>query len=204
MSKVFEKIRRLSSGPGSLVILGIGLAIGAVVFASLASFLVYANSESFCATSCHEMTVNVAAEFKGSIHDKNRTGVRAVCADCHVPHDYLPNYLAKLGLFSDLWGHFITHSIDTKEKFQAKRYELAKRVWVDMKANDSRECRHCHTTAKMNPEKQSDKAKARHEKLHTEGLTCIDCHFAISHNEPDGPGPQELNAENAAAKAMKK
>jgi hypothetical protein len=50
---------------------------------------------------------------------------------------------------SDLWGHYITGSIDTKEKFEAKRYELAKRVWTYMKANDSRECRHCHTTAKM-------------------------------------------------------
>jgi cytochrome c-type protein NapC len=120
--------------------------------------------------------------------------VRATCNDCHVPHEYIPNYLAKLGLFSDMWGHYVTGSIDTKEKFEAKRYELAKRVWVYMKDNDSRECRHCHTTTKMDPEKQSDKAKARHEKGRVEGLTCVDCHFGISHKEPDGPGPQELNA----------
>lgn len=75
---------------------------------------------------------------------------------------------------------------------------MAERVWVYMKENDSCECRHCHTTAKMDPEKLSDKAKLRHEKLRTEGLTCIDCHFAIAHNEPDGPGPQELNAARAA------
>jgi cytochrome c-type protein NapC len=69
-----------------------------------------------------------------------------------------------------------------------------------MKQNDSRECRHCHTTAKMDAEKQTDKAKARHEKLRTEGLTCIDCHFAIAHAEPSGPGPQELFATGAAKK----
>ena len=63
-----------------------------------------------------------------------------------------------------------------------------------MKQNDSRECRHCHTTAKMDPEKLSEKAKSRHEKLRTEGLTCIDCHFAIAHAEPNGPGPKELFA----------
>jgi len=126
--------------------------------------------------------------------------VRAACNDCHVPHDYIPNYLAKLGLFSDLWGHYVTNSIDTPAKFEAKRYELAKRVWVYMKANDSRECRHCHTTAKMDADRQSEKAQARHAKGRTEGLTCIDCHFAIAHKEPDGPGPQELNAANAPKK----
>lgn len=189
-----RKFRGLFSGPGSLITLGVGLGVGVVFFASLGSFMVYANSEQFCAFTCHEMTVTVGAEYKGTIHDSNRTGVRATCNDCHVPHDYIPNYVAKLGLFSDIWGHFVTGSIDTKEKFQAKRYELAKRVWVYMKDNDSRECRHCHTTAKMDPEKQTDKAKARHEKARLEGLTCIDCHFAIAHSEPDGPGPQELTA----------
>lgn len=198
MSKVLEKIRSWGSRPGSLAVLGVGLAVGLVFFASTASFMVYANSENFCANACHEMTATVAVEYKGSIHDSNRTGVRATCSDCHVPHEYIPNYVAKLGILSDLWGHFVTGSIDTKEKFEAKRYELAKRVWVYMKENDSRECRHCHTTAKMDPEKQSEKAQKRHEKLRTEGLTCIDCHFAISHKEPDGPGPQELNTANAA------
>ena len=198
MSKVIEKIRSWGSAPGSLVVLGVGLAVGLVLFASAASFMVYANSENFCANSCHEMTSTVAIEYKGSIHDTNRSGVRATCNDCHVPHGYIPNYIAKLGLFSDLWGHFVTNSIDTKEKFEAKRYELAKRVWVNMKENDSRECRHCHTTTKMDPERQSEKAQKRHEKGRAEGLTCIDCHFAISHNEPDGPGPRELNAATSA------
>lgn len=197
MSRLLDKVRGLrgwSSRPGSLAVLGMGLAIGLVIFASLGSFMVYANSEKFCATSCHEMASTVALEYKDSIHDNNRTGVRATCPDCHVPHGYIPNYIAKLGLFDDVWGHFVTGSINTKEKFEAKRYELAKRVWVYMKENDSRECRHCHTSAKMDPEKQTEKAQRRHEKGRAEGFTCIDCHFAISHNEPDGPGPQELNA----------
>jgi len=200
MSKVLEKIRGWAFGNGSLGVLAVGLGAGMIVLASTGTFMVYANSENFCANACHEMTTTVAVEYKGSIHDTNRSGVRATCNDCHVPHGYIPNYIAKLGLFNDYWGHFVTGSIDTKEKFEAKRYELAKRVWVDMKANDSRECRHCHTTAKMDPERQSDKAKKRHEKGRNEGLTCIDCHFAISHKEPDGPGPQELNAANAAKK----
>ncbi len=193
MLKVIEKFRALASRRGSIVVLAVGLILGLTAFFSAGSFMVYANSEKFCATSCHEMSY-LAVEHKGTIHDTNRTGVRATCNDCHVPHGYITNYLAKLNLFNDYWGHFVTHSIDSKEKFEAKRSELAVKVWVYMKQNDSRECRHCHTSAKMDAEKQTEKAKARHEKLRTEGLTCIDCHFAIAHAEPNGPGPKELFA----------
>lgn len=196
MSKVLEKIRSWGSAPGALGVLGLGLGVGLIIFASLGAFMVHANSENFCANACHEMTIHMAAEYKDSVHDKNRTGVRATCNDCHVPHGYIPNYIAKLGLLNDWWGHYVTGSIDTKEKFEAKRYELAKRVWLYMKANDSRECRHCHNSGKMDPEKQTEKAQARHAKAKKEGLTCIDCHFGISHKEPEGPGPQELNADN--------
>jgi cytochrome c-type protein NapC len=197
MLKVFQKFRNWGSGPGSLAVLFLGLFAGALAFGSVGSFMVYANSEHFCANACHEMS-QLQKEHKGTVHDVNRSGVRATCNDCHVPHAYIPNYLAKLGLWSDVWGHFVTRSINTPEKFEAKRYELAKRVWLDMKKNDSRECRHCHTTAKMNPDKQSEKALRRHEKGRQDGLTCIDCHFAMSHKEPDGPGPQELGAPQAA------
>ena len=197
MLKVIEKFRALASRRGSILVLAVGLILGLTAFFSAGSFMVYANSEKFCATSCHEMSY-LATEHKGTIHDKNRTGVRATCNDCHVPHGYITNYLAKLNLFNDYWGHFVTHSIDSKEKFEAKRAELAVKVWVYMKQNDSRECRHCHTTAKMDAEKQTEKARARHEKLRTEGLTCIDCHFAIAHTEPSGPGPKELFAAGPA------
>ncbi|MCX7148921.1 MAG: NapC/NirT family cytochrome c [Rhodocyclales bacterium] len=200
MSKFLEKIRSWASGSGSLGVLVAGLVAGLVVLASTGTFMVYANSENFCANACHEMTSTVAVEYKGSIHDTSRSGVRATCNDCHVPHGYIPNYIAKLGLLSDLWGHFVTGSIDTKEKFEAKRSELAKRVWVDMKANDSRECRHCHNSGKMDPKRVSEKAQKRHDKGRVEGLTCIECHFAISHNEPEGPGPQEIFAAEAAKK----
>jgi cytochrome c-type protein NapC len=44
----------------------------------------------------------------------------------------------------------------------------------------------------MEPEKQTEKARARHAKAQKEGTSCIDCHFGIAHTEPDGPGPQEL------------
>jgi len=99
--------------------------------------------------------------------------------------------LRKLGATFELWGHF-RGVINTKEKFEAHRYELAKRVWTRMKKTDSLECRNCHKDAAMSAELQSEKAQNRHAKGKAEGLTCIDCHYAIAHDEPDGPGPQEI------------
>lgn len=180
---------------GPVAVLGLGLVVGGLFVIGFTETLIYTSTEKFCSTTCHEMANNVAVEYKGSVHDTNRTGVRATCPDCHVPKSTIPLYFRKMGALHDLWGHWVTGSIDTKEKFEAERYKLAKRVWVYMKFNDSRECRNCHTAAKMSAERQSEKAQKRHEKAVKEKLTCIDCHFAISHNEPEGPGPQEIKVE---------
>jgi cytochrome c-type protein NapC len=179
----------------SRIRLGLGVALAVLLVAGSlmaggAAGLAWTNTEGFC-ISCHEMRDNVYAEFKDTIHDRNRSGVRAVCSDCHVPREPLPMLQRKVRATFELWGHFIG-AIDTKEKFEKQRYELAKRVWTRMKLTDSHECRNCHHATAMDPDKQSDKAKARHAKGRAEGKTCIDCHFGIAHREPDGPGPQEL------------
>jgi cytochrome c-type protein NapC len=104
--------------------------------------------------------------------------------------------LRKVRATFELWGH-LTGVIDTKEKFEAHRYELAKRVWVRMKETDSLECRNCHHENAWNLDTQSERAKNRHAKGKAEGKTCIDCHFGIAHKEPEGgPGPQELKTGN--------
>ena len=178
---------RVTLGAG---VLAVTLGISFVMLTAGAWGLAWTNTEEFC-IGCHEMRENVYAEFKGTIHDKNRSGVRAICANCHVPHEPVALIKRKMRASLELWGHF-TGAIDTKEKFQAKRYELATRVWTRMKQTDSLECRNCHHNDAMDPDKQTDKAKARHARMKSEGLTCIDCHFGIAHNEPDGPGPREM------------
>ena len=71
----------------SRVTLTAGVVTTALVVAGLlmtagAAGLAWTNTEQFC-IGCHEMKNNVYAEFKGTIHDTNRSGVRAVCSDCH-------------------------------------------------------------------------------------------------------------------------
>lgn len=176
-----------------LVVAAVAVVIGgSLVFAGAAG-LAWTNTETFC-IGCHEMRDNVYVEFKDTIHDKNRTGVRATCPDCHVPREPAAMMKRKVQATFELYGHFITSVIDTREKFEAHRCELATRVWTRMKATDSLECRNCHHDEAWNPDLQSEKSKNRHAKGRSDGKTCIDCHFGIAHTEPPGdcPGPQDL------------
>lgn len=194
--KIWEAIRGDSGRPGKIalrllvtfVVLFVG---GVLIMGTGAGIIAYTNTEQFCGYMCHEMTDNVVKEFKGTIHDVNRSGVRATCSDCHVPREPIDMLKRKVSATFELWGK-LTGVIDTPEKFEAHRAAMAQKVWRRMKLSDSLECRNCHKDASMSAEKQTEKARARHEKAKRENLTCIDCHYAIAHDEPEGPGPQEM------------
>jgi cytochrome c-type protein NapC len=164
--------------------------IGGTLMAAGAAGLAWTNTEKFC-IGCHEMRDNPYAEFQGTIHDTNRSGVRAICADCHVPREPGPMLVRKVKATFELWG-WLTGKINTPEKYEAHRYTMAKRVWTRMIRTDSLECRNCHTETAMSLELQSERAQTRHARMKTEDITCIDCHFGIAHGEPEGPGPQEI------------
>jgi cytochrome c-type protein NapC len=195
LDRLRERLGRYSPLKLAVVAGLLGLVVGVGLLAGTAAGLAHTNTEKFC-ISCHEMKDNVYAEYKGTIHDTNRSGVRATCPDCHVPHELGPKLVRKAKASAEVWGT-ITGKIDTKEKFEKHRYEMASNEWRQMKATDSRECRNCHTREAMSQEKQTEKAWARHQKAKAEGKTCIECHFGIAHQEPDGPGPQELFAKPA-------
>jgi cytochrome c-type protein NapC len=170
------------------LVLLFSLVVGGALIGAGAATLHFTGTEKFC-SSCH--TNDAAAEFKDTIHDKNRTGVRAACADCHLPREFVPMMVRKVQAAREVWGH-IAGTIDTKEKYDKHRHAMAVSEWTRMKKNDSQECRNCHTPEAMDPEKQSETARARHAKAKAERTTCIDCHFGIAHTEPDGPGPREI------------
>lgn len=142
------------------------------------------NTESFCIT-CHEMALNVYREYKGTIHDANPSGVRATCPDCHVPREWVHKIIRKIQATNELYHHALG-SIDTREKFEAKRLELARNVWTAMKTTDSRECRNCHNFDAMDFTQQRSRARNRHQQALDEGRTCIDCHKGIAHKLPAG------------------
>ena len=162
-----------------------------IVFLASALFFGGANvaldstsSIEFC-TSCHSMKTNYE-EYKETIHFKSPSGVRATCSDCHVPKPLGPKLLAKLIAAKDVY-HEIVGTIDTDEKFEARRWEMANRVWKKMKETDSRECRSCHKFDAMELKEQDRIARKKHESMQEKGKTCIDCHKGIAHEEPDEP-----------------
>lgn len=140
------------------------------------------NTEAFC-ISCHVMRNNVYEEYVTTSHFHNRTGVRASCPDCHVPREWIHKVVRKVRATNELL-HWLIGSIDTREKFEAKRSELARHVWASMEASDSRECRNCHGIGFMTEETQTAGAGLMHSLAQEWGKTCIDCHKGIAHTLP--------------------
>ncbi|MHB2169345.1 NapC/NirT family cytochrome c [Alsobacter sp. R-9] len=164
-----------------------GFVAGVIFWGAFNTALEATNTEAFC-TSCHEMRANVFEELKGTIHASNRSGVRASCPDCHVPHQWTNKIARKMQASKEVWGH-IFGSIDTRDKFVALRRTLAEHEWARMKANDSLECRNCHSAAAMDVSKQNPRAATAHERFLFSGeKTCIDCHKGIAHRLPNMQG----------------
>ena len=169
----------------SLGFLTIGGFIGGVVFwGAFNTALEFTNTETFC-TGCHEMRDNPFQELQPTIHFTNRSGVRAKCSDCHVPHDWTNKMARKMQASKEVWG-WIFGTIDTRDEFLDKRLELARREWSRLKANDSLECRNCHLYDSMDFTRQSKRGGFAHSTALDGGTkTCIDCHKGIAHRLPN-------------------
>jgi cytochrome c-type protein NapC len=205
MRRLWALLRRawtIASRPSRHLSLGFltlgGFVCGVLFWGAFNTALEATNTETFC-ISCHEMHDNVYQDLQRTVHFANRSGVRATCPDCHVPHDWTDKIARKMQASKEVWGH-IFGTINTRQKFEAERLELAKHEWARLKANDSLECRNCHSALAMDFTRQSPRAERIHAEFLMSGQrTCIDCHKGIAHELPDMTGiepgwqvPQEL------------
>ncbi|MBY0577320.1 MAG: NapC/NirT family cytochrome c [Gallionellaceae bacterium] len=184
IKKLYAALRKPSVSYSILTLVIIGFVAGILFSGGYGTAMDATNQLEFC-IGCHEMENNVYQEYKKTIHYTNRSGVRATCPDCHVPRDFAHKLMRKIQASKEVWGR-ITGTIDTKEKFEAKRLTLAQHEWDRMKANDSRECRHCHSFEGMDQDKQKQRSRKNHEMAQKDGKTCIDCHKGIAHQKPKG------------------
>ena len=167
----------------AFLVLG-GFVAGVVFWGAFNTGLELTNTETFC-VSCHEMRDNVYPELQRTIHYANRSGVRAHCPDCHVPHEWTSKIARKMQASKEVWGKLFG-TIDTREKFEDHRIVLARSEWARMKANNPLECRNCHSAESMDTTRQSPRAAATHAAYLFNGeKTCIDCHKGIAHRLPD-------------------
>jgi cytochrome c-type protein NapC len=178
-------LRKPSAKWSLLTLLLVGFFGGIIFWGGFHTAIEATNSLAFC-TGCHEMRDNVYPEYQKTIHYSNRSGVRAICPDCHVPREWGPKMIRKMQASFELWGK-LTGKVDTKEKFNAYRWEMASKEWKRMEANGSRECRNCHDYEAMSEEKETRQAFRKHTKAREEGKTCIDCHKGIAHTLPEDP-----------------
>ena len=182
LKRFWAFVKKPSAKYSILAIFSVSFIGGILFWGAFNTGLEMTNTLEFCVT-CHEMRDNVYQEYKETIHYSNRSGVRAVCSDCHVPKDWVHKMIRKSKASMEVWGK-LTGSIDTKEKFEAKRMELAGHEWKRMKESNSRECRNCHNFDAMSPELQKQTPYKKHMKAKEEGKTCIDCHKGIAHQLP--------------------
>ncbi len=166
-----------------------GIVLGIILWGGFNTAMEATNNEKFC-ISCHEMEENVYQELQETIHFSNRTGVRATCPDCHVPKEWVHKIVRKIKASNEIY-HKLMGTIDTPEKFEAKRLQLAQNVWKEMKETDSRECRNCHDFDSMDFDRQEGRSADSHDEAIEEGYTCIDCHKGIAHTLPDGYDPTD-------------
>lgn len=164
------------------------ILLGVVLWGGFNTAMEATNKLEFC-ISCHEMESTVYQDYKHSVHAANPSGVRASCPDCHVPKEWLPKVVRKIQASAEVY-HWLVGTIDTPEKFEARRPYLANRVWNTMKRTDSRECRNCHEFNSMDLDGQARFAARIHRDGMNAGKTCIDCHKGIAHQLPEPETPQ--------------
>ncbi len=162
----------------------IAFVLGAIALGTMNYTLHATSSTEFCYT-CHSHEQFIKPEYEASSHFSNKAGVRAECADCHLPHDswfdlVWTKTVVAFDIIPELMG-----KLDTAEKYEAHRAEMAESVWREYRENDSAFCKSCHSLDAMNLEEQDRRTARRHEKAGESGETCIDCHYGIVHAEPE-------------------
>lgn len=187
---VFQAAYQLFMRPSAKIGLGVlvtgGFIAGAVFWGGFNYGMEKTNQEEFC-LSCHTMEDNLLPELQKTVHWKNRTGVRARCPDCHVPHNFTDKIARKMQASREVFAH-VVGTIGTREKFQEHRIVLAQREWARFKANNSKECRNCHDYDSMDFSKMRVTSQMMMRRAAENNASCVDCHKGVAHQLPSMKG----------------
>ncbi len=138
----------------------------------LAQKALHKTSDTAFCLSCHSMS-KPFEEYQGTVHFSNQKGIRAECADCHIPKSGMDYLFAKLKASKDIYHEFVSGKIDSDDKFETHRQEMAETVWKELKATDSATCRSCHSFDAMDIASQSESAQKMHNKAQKGGETLM-------------------------------
>jgi nitrate/TMAO reductase-like tetraheme cytochrome c subunit len=190
-----------------VLLLAVGVVVGIVVVGTTTWMVNATSSVNFCATECHSMQWAAAAYEHGK-HYVNTAGVRATCADCHIPYEDRPATPFQY-VFGTLWTKGVDGTEDViakirgtiadKAKWDAQRPRLSAKVRAWFKATNSATCQGCHKLdafAAAGP--SAFMAMEVHQKLiKASTVDCIECHAGVAH---DWTATTRAPAPAAAAK----
>jgi cytochrome c nitrite reductase small subunit len=152
------------------VCLGVAAGVGGYTF-RYAQGLSYFKTDPKACVNCHIMRPEYDAWQKSSHHQV------AVCIDCHLPHDFIPKYLAKA---ENGWRH--------GEKFTTQLFVEPIVVQAKGQAILQDNCMRCH-------------ADVAHQIAGGPGakgqLACVHCHWGVGHGEKAGLGGPLTSRERA-------
>lgn len=156
------------------IAVGIAAGIGGYTF-QYARGLSYLSTDPKACVNCHIMRPQYDAWQKASHHQA------AVCVDCHLPHAFVPKYLAKM---ENGWRH--------GEKFTTQRFVEPIVVQAKGRAILQENCLRCH----------GDLVHAIVGASTAPGdVPCTHCHAGVGHGEkPTGiGGPYTASERNPAS-----
>ena len=186
--------RSVGAGPAAIrsalhwsviLLIALGITVG-VAAAGATTWMVNAtSSDNFCATACHSMQW-AAAAYGRAPHYANPHGVRASCADCHIPFESRPATPFQY-IIGTIWTKEVsgTHdaiaelrgTISTEEKWQARRPQLAADVEAWFRRTNYETCKGCHRLDAV-----TGPALDIHADLIKAGpVDCVQCHADVGH-----------------------
>ncbi len=164
--------------------LGLGVLAGLGGYTlSYAKGLSYLSTDPAACVNCHIMQREYDAWQKASHH------AVAVCVDCHLPHDFVPKYLAKA---ENGWRHgklFTTGGFEEPITVKASGLRILQE-----------NCVQCHAaaTAEMQAHDAGGVAPGTAAASET-AATCLHCHRTVGHGPVAGLGGPLTPAEREAS-----
>jgi len=169
----------------------LGIPIGAFLAVMVGVFGVlgvngafYLSNQNDVCYGCHIGMDTIVEEYEQSVHFKNRKGIQADCADCHVPTDFIPKLKTKIIALGDVY-HMAVGTYNM-ENFEQHRNELAQSAYEKLKAVDSQMCKTCHEPSQWDTSLQPKRVVLNHnpELWKEKDKTCVDCHQGVAHQRP--------------------
>jgi nitrate/TMAO reductase-like tetraheme cytochrome c subunit len=172
-------------------LVALGVVVGVAIAGTTAWMVNATSSTNFCATECHSMRW-AAAAYENGPHYRNQFGVRASCADCHIPFESRPATPFQY-VFGTLWTkgldgtedvyYKIRGAISDQAKWEAEKPRLSAKVRAWFKETNSATCQGCH---KLDAFARTGPSAFMAMEVHAglikqDKVYCLECHSGIAH-----------------------